>query len=125
MIITNMIYLTVVSLSLTSDLLEQLDEFVNESGYSSRSEAMRLAVRDTLSQYTLQRFERGRIMATVTVIYEKDQRDINPKLMEFRHEFDEYVHGNMHLHISDNYCVEIFIVEGAFQNALALISKGR
>ena len=117
--------MTVVSVSLTADLLEQLDEFVKESGYSSRSEAMRLAVRDVLSQFALQRLDRGRAMATVTVIYEKVQRDVNPRLMEFRHEFDEYIHGNMHLHISDNYCVEIFIVEGDFQNVLAFISKVR
>ena len=86
---------------------------------------MRLAVRDVLSQFTLQRLERGRAMATVTVIYEKVQRDVNPRLMEFRHEFDEYIYGNMHLHISDDYCVEIFIVDGDFQSVLSFISKVR
>lgn len=117
--------MTVVSVSLTSDLLEQLDEFVKDSGYSSRSEAMRLAVRDVLSQFALHRLEKGRAMATVTVIYEKAQRDVNPRLMEFRHDFDELIYGNMHLHMSDDFCVEIFIVEGDFQGVLAFISKVR
>jgi len=117
--------MTVVSVSLTPKLLGQLDKFVEKSGYSSRSEAIRLAVRDTLSQYALQRLEQGRVMATVTVISEKERRDINNQLMELRHGFDENIFGNMHLHIGEGYCVEIFIVQGESRTVLDFISKVR
>ncbi|MCK4582280.1 ribbon-helix-helix protein, CopG family, partial [Candidatus Bathyarchaeota archaeon] len=46
--------MTVISMSLTPELLERLDTFVEKSGFSSRSEALRLAVRDSLSQFSLQ-----------------------------------------------------------------------
>lgn len=117
--------MTVVSISLTPELLEQLDEFVEKSGYSSRSEAIRLAVRDTLSQFALQRLERGRVMATVTVISERERRDINARLMELRHGFDENIFGNMHLHIGGGYCVEIFLVQGDPVEVLNFISRVR
>lgn len=117
--------MTVMSVSLTPELLGQLDDFVERSGYSSRSEAIRLAVRDALSQFALQRLEQGRVMATVTVISEKERRDISNRLMELRHGFDESIFGNMHLHIGEGFCVEIFIVQGEPATVLDFISRVR
>ena len=117
--------MTVVSISLSPELLEQLDEFVERSGYSSRSEAIRLSVREALSQFALRRLVRGRVLATVTVISEKERRDINSRLMELRHGFDENIFGNMHLHIDGGYCVEIFLVQGDSEETLEFISRVR
>jgi CopG family nickel-responsive transcriptional regulator len=117
--------MTVISVSLTPELLNRLDEFVEITGYSSRSEAIRLAVRDTLSQFALRRLERGRVVATVTVISEREMHGINSNLMELRHDFDENVFGNMHLHIGGGYCVEIYLVQGAYDVVMKFISKVR
>ncbi|MCW4035935.1 MAG: nickel-responsive transcriptional regulator NikR [Candidatus Bathyarchaeota archaeon] len=114
-----------ISVSLTPDLLERLDSFVEESGYSSRSEAIRLAVRDTLSQYALQRLERGQVVATVTVISDRERDDINSHLMELRHVFEESVFSNMHLHIGGGQCVDIFIVQGLSEVVLDFASRVR
>ena len=114
-----------ISVSLTSDLLERLDSFVEESGYSSRSEAIRLAVRDTLSQFALQRLERGQVVATVTVISDRERNDINSRLMELRHVFEESVFSNMHLHIGGGQCVDIFVVQGLSEVVLDFTSRVR
>ena len=45
--------MTVISISMTPELLERLDDFIEKSGYSSRSEAIRLAIRDGLSHFAL------------------------------------------------------------------------
>ena len=50
----------IVSISLTSKLLKKLDRFMKERGYSSRSEAIRDAIRDFLSEYELDRFRKGK-----------------------------------------------------------------
>ncbi len=115
--------MTVISVSLTHDLLERLDSFVESSGYSSRSEAIRLAIRDTLTQFALQRLEKGRVVATVTVISERERHDINSRLIELRHEFEESIFSNMHLHIDGGQCVEIFVVRGLSEVVLDFISK--
>jgi len=117
--------LTVISLSLTPDLLERLDKFVESTGYSSRSEAVRSAVRDTLSKYALEKLERGRVASTVTVISERERHDLNSQLMDLRHEYDDSIFGNMHLHVGKVYCVEIFMVQDEANVVLEFVSRVR
>jgi len=117
--------MTVVSISLSTDLLEQIDEIVKNSGYSSRSELLRLAVRESLSNFKLQKSKTGRVIATVSAIYPKEFKEINNRLMDIRHEFDEFILGNMHLHISKNFCLELFIVEGENREVVNFVTKIR
>lgn len=117
--------MTVISISLTPELLTKLDKYVEKSGYSSRSEAIRIAVREALSQFTLQRLERGQVVATVTVISDRERREQNSSLMDLRHEFDESIFGNMHLHVGKGYCVEIFIIREETEKVLDFVSRVR
>lgn len=119
------IVMTVISISLTTDLLERLDDFVVSSGYSSRSEAIRFAVRDVLSSFALQRLERGPVVATVTVVSDRESRDVNTHLMELRHEFDEFIISNMHFHVGNESCVDIYIVRGSSDVALDFVLRVR
>jgi CopG family nickel-responsive transcriptional regulator len=116
---------TVISLSLTPELLSKLDDFVRESGYSSRSEAIRIAVREALSEFTLQRLKREQVVATITVITDRERHDLNSRLMDLRHEFNESIFGNMHLHIGKDYCVEIFILREEPGRVLDFVSRVR
>jgi CopG family nickel-responsive transcriptional regulator len=115
----------IVSISLTSELLRKLDNFMNERGYSSRSEAIRDGIRNTLSEYELSRFESGLVTATVTVISEHERHDVDERLMKLRHDHDDIVSGNMHIHIGKTYCLEIFITEGEVEQVLNFIGKIR
>lgn len=117
--------MTVISLSLTNDLLERLDEFVKSSGYSSRSEALRLAIRDSLNQYSLQQMEKGVVMSTVTIISESHKATTHVGLMNLRNDFDELIFGNMHFHIEGGYCIEIFLVKGDSVEVMNFISKSK
>ena len=117
--------MTVISVSLTPELLTKLDKYVEKSGYSSRSEAIRTAVREALSQFTLQRMGRGRVVATVTVISDRERHEQNSSLMDLRHEFDESIFGNMHLHVGKGYCVEIFIIREETERVLNFVSRVR
>ena len=117
--------MTVISVSLRPELLSRLDLFVKNTGYSSRSEAIRMAVRDTLSQFALVRLERGRVISTVTVIFEREQHALNSHLMDLRHEYEDSIFSNMHLHVSTGYCVEIFMVRDEYVKVLDFISRVR
>jgi CopG family nickel-responsive transcriptional regulator len=115
----------IVSISLTSELLKQLDGFMKKQGYSSRSEAIRNAVRDILSEYELSSFERGKVTSTITVISEHEKHDVDERLTRLRHEHDEIVSGNMHIHLGKTYCLEIFITEGQVDEVLNFIGRIR
>lgn len=117
--------MTVISVSLTNDLLERLDTFVKESGYSSRSEAMRLAIRDVLNDYNLSKMQRGELLSTVTIISESDETTIHLGLSELRNGYDELIFGNMHLHTDGGYCIEIFLVKGPAEKILHFVNKSK
>lgn len=114
-----------ISVSLTSDLLRRLDALVREKGYSSRSEVIRDAVREVLSEYELDKMEQGRATATITVISGYERSDVDERLTRLRHEYNELVTSNMHLHIGEEYCLEIFVVQGEFDKILSFIGKVR
>jgi CopG family nickel-responsive transcriptional regulator len=117
--------MTVISVSLTNDLLDRLDQFVDESGYSSRSEAMRLAIRDVLNEYKLSKMQRGELLSTVTIISESDETTIHLGLSDLRNGYDDLIFGNMHLHIEGGYCIEIFLVKGPSDKILSFVNKSK
>jgi CopG family nickel-responsive transcriptional regulator len=98
---------------------------MKERGYSSRSEAIRDALRGAISEYELNQFESGRITATITVILQHDRHDVDERLMRLRHENNEIISGNMHIHLGKKYCLEIFITEGDAQVVMNFIGKIR
>lgn len=115
----------IISISITSELLKKLDEFMRKRGYSSRSEAIRDAVRDSLSEYEMGKFQKGKVGATITVISERERHDVDERLTRLRHEHDDIVSANMHIHIGHEYCLEIFITEGEFEQVLNFIGRIR
>jgi CopG family nickel-responsive transcriptional regulator len=117
--------MTVISVSLTNDLLDRLDEFVKESGYSSRSEALRLAIRDVLNQYKLTKMQRSDLLSTVTIISQSDESATHLGLIDLRNGFDDLIFGNMHLHIEGGYCIEIFLVKGPSEKLLSFVNKSK
>lgn len=112
-------------MSLTSDLLRKLDALIKDKSYSSRSEAIRDAIRNSLSEYELGLLERGRVAATVTTMSEYMRRDVQEKLMRLRHEYNELVTGNMHIHLEGNYCFEVLIAQGNVEDVLNFIGRVR
>jgi len=117
--------MTVISVSLTPELLERLDTFVEKSGFSSRSEALRLAVRDSLSQFSLQSRQRGQVMSTVTIISETESASSHLGILDLRNGFDNIIFGNMHLHIEEGLCIEIFLVKGDSEIVMNFVTRSK
>ncbi len=84
-----------------------------------------MAIRDTLSKYALLRLERGQVVSTVTVISEREQHTLNAHLMDLRHEYEDSIFSNMHLHVGKGYCVEIFMVRDEYEKVLEFVSRVR
>lgn len=45
--------------------------------------------------------------------------------MRLRHEYNNIITGNMHFHLGEIYCLEIFIARGDFEEVLNLIGRIR
>lgn len=115
----------IVSISLTSDLLNKLDDIMDVRGFSSRSEAIRDAIRSSISEFELSRFEEGIVTSTITIISNHKLHDLDERLMRIRHEHDDLVSGNLHVHLGKICCLDIFITEGEATRVLDFISKIR
>jgi CopG family nickel-responsive transcriptional regulator len=116
---------TVISITLPNELLDKFDDFMKTRGYYSRSEAFRDAIRNLITESEVAKTETGTIAATIMITCEYERRDVDLRITEVRHEFDDVVVENVHRHIDDKYCLEIFIAEGKNERILDLVGRIR
>jgi CopG family nickel-responsive transcriptional regulator len=119
------ISVTVVSITLPEDLLTQFEKFMETRGYYSRSEAFRDAIRNLIAESDINKLGEEKSAATIMVISEYKRNDVENRISEFRHEFDDIIIENIHRHIKDQYCLEILIAEGASKRLLDLMGRIR
>jgi len=117
--------MTVVSVTIPGELLKKFDEFMKTRGYYSRSEAFRDAIRSLMAETELAKMETGNVAATIMIICDYARKDVDLRMTEVRHEFDDVVIENVHRHIGGKYCLEIFIAEGNNERILDLIGRVR
>jgi len=117
--------MTVISITLPNGLLDKFDEFVKARGYYSRSEAFRDAIRSLIAEAEVAKLETETVAATMMITCEYARRDVDLRMSEVRHEFDDIVVENFHRHIGQQYCLEVFIAEGDYQRVLELIGRVR
>jgi CopG family nickel-responsive transcriptional regulator len=117
--------MTVISVTLPDDLLRKFDEFSKTRGYYSRSEAFRDALRNLMGEAEATKLETGIVAATLMITCEYARRDVDLKMSEVRHEYDDIVVENVHRHINKEYCLEFFIAEGKYQRVAELIGRVR
>lgn len=117
--------MTVVSITLPNDLLAKFDDFVATRGYYSRSEAFRDAIRSLITESEYAKMEIGEVAATIMVTCDYTRRDVDLRVTEVRHEFDDVVVENVHRHIGERYCLEIFIAQGKSDRIIDLVGRVR
>ena len=117
--------MTVISITLPDALLQRFEAFIRNRGYYSRSEAFRDAVRSLLAETELTNLNTNTVATTLMIISDYARKDVDLKITELRHRFDDVVVENIHRHIDEKYCLEIFIGEGKYQRILDLIGRIR
>jgi CopG family nickel-responsive transcriptional regulator len=117
--------MTVISITLPNELLTKFDEFMKTRGYYSRSEAFRDAIRNLIAESDIAKTEAGEVAATIMITCDYARRDVDLRMTEVRHEFDDVVVENVHRHIDDKYCLEIFIAQGKNERILDLVGRVR
>jgi CopG family transcriptional regulator, nickel-responsive regulator len=117
--------MTVISITLPPELLRKFEEFMSAKGYYSRSEAFRDAIRGLINESELAKTQTENVAATIMVTSEYQRKDVDLKMTELRHEYDDVVIENVHRHIGEKYCLEIFIAQGSNTRILNLINRLR
>ncbi|MFB6311973.1 MAG: CopG family ribbon-helix-helix protein [Salinirussus sp.] len=117
--------MTVVSVSMPEDLVGRIDAFATEHGYSGRSEVIREAAESLLGEFDDPALADRELLGVVTVLFDYHSTDIEQDLMALRHEHDDLVASNVHNHVGDRYCMELFILEGTLTELEAFVRAAR
>ncbi len=110
---------SIISLSLPKDLLEELDAILGDEKNASRSEVLRQAVRMYLSEYKKLEKIKGNVIATITVLYGKQEQ--NEELFRLQHEFSDTITAYLHSHLTETSCLEVMVVKGPSKRLKGLI----
>jgi CopG family nickel-responsive transcriptional regulator len=110
---------------MTERLRDGLNTFAEEHGYSGRSEVIREACQSLLEEYRETDDENRQVLAAVTAVFGYDELEIG-RMMDVCHEFEASIRSNSHNCLEGNAgCVETFVVEGAYDDALRFIGTVR
>jgi CopG family nickel-responsive transcriptional regulator len=99
------------SLSIEQDLMERFDRFVEQSGHSNRSEAVRDLIRARLLEEEWDKSS-DEALATVTLLYDHTKRRLSRQLEEHGHAHHHVVLSSMHIHVSAHLCLEVVVLRG-------------
>ncbi len=99
------------TVSLEPELLDELDEFLRQRGYTNRSQGIRNIVR---ARFVQDEWERGDqpTAATVSLVYDHHQREILDRLASAQHEHLEKIVSSTHVHLDHDNCLEVLILRG-------------
>ncbi len=117
--------MVVVSVSMPEELLDQLDDFATDHGYTGRSEVVREATRNLLGEFKDERLEGKQLMGTLTVVFDYETTDVEERLVKLRHDHDELVVSNFHSHVGDGHCTELFVLEGSLEEISEFVGQVR
>ncbi len=114
---------TRIGVSLPKNLLEEFDSIIKTRGYSSRSEAIRDAIRNYIMEYKWLEKEEGEVVGVVYLIYDHTVKGVSDAIIDIQHEFLDVITTTMHIHLSKDYCLEMILVKGDMKRVKALVDK--
>ena len=100
-----------ISMSLTEDLLTDLDRMVAERGFESRSHAISEILYQSLIEH---KCERGnQVMAgIITLFYDNSVSGLQRQLADLQFHYIDEVISSLHVHLMHNQTMEVVLVQG-------------
>jgi CopG family nickel-responsive transcriptional regulator len=105
--------------SLSEELLKELDGVLGKEHSATRSEVIRQAVRNYITVYNELDNIQGSVIATITVLYDKTEK--NEELFQVQHEFGDMIAAYLHSHLNETSCLEVMVIKGPSKRLKNLI----
>ena len=107
--------------SLESDLLEALDNYVAENNFPNRSQAVRQLIERNIVEKKWQC--NHQVAGAITLVYDHHKRDLGRKIIELQHDYHHEILAVQHFHLSHETCMEIVAVKGLAHRLTELADK--
>ena len=96
--------------SLEDDLLESLDQYVLENGFSNRSQAIRFLIEKNLAE---KKWLCNHIVAgTIIIMYDQGKKEIASKIILIEQDYQDVILSSSQYFINKNVCLHIATVMG-------------
>jgi CopG family nickel-responsive transcriptional regulator len=100
-----------IGVSLEKNLLADFDKLITQKGYQNRSEAIRDLIRQQLNDARLPN-PKALAIASVCIVYNHHLTKLMEKLTGLQHSHLLRAICSMHVHISEEDCMEIIVLRG-------------
>ncbi|MDH6357514.1 nickel-responsive transcriptional regulator NikR [Parabacteroides sp. PF5-9] len=96
--------------SLEDDLLESLDQYVEENGFSNRSQAIRFLIEKNLAE---KKWQCNHIVAgTIIIMYDQIKKEIASKITAAQQNYQDVILSSSQYYVNQNFCLHIVTVLG-------------
>jgi len=100
------------TISLEDELATQFDQFIQELGYSNRSEAIRDLIRQRLEAKRLSQPDKGDCVASLSYVYNHHESELAGRITSASHQHHDLTLSSMHVHLDHDNCLEIAVLRG-------------
>ena len=99
----------IVSISLTEEILKEIDSLQKNLGFSGRSDAIRAGIRSFVSEEKQKENLSGNVNAILLVVH-NDEND--NQVNGIKHSYEDLITTHLHSKIEGDKCMELFMLKG-------------
>tara|TARA_B100000929_G_C15474735_1_gene409080 strand:- start:1109 stop:1492 length:384 start_codon:yes stop_codon:yes gene_type:complete len=99
----------IVSISLTEEILREIDSLQKSLGFSGRSDAIRAGIRSFVSEEKQKENLSGNVNAILLVVH-NDEYD--NQVNGIKHSYEDLITTHLHSKIEGDKCMELFMLKG-------------
>ncbi|GAB6056176.1 CopG family ribbon-helix-helix protein [Methanobacterium alkalithermotolerans] len=114
--------MAIISISLNDKLLAEIDALKDEMGFSGRSDVIRAAARVLIDENKTEDNIKGKVNALLFLIH---SQKVEGAVTTIKHDFEDIINTQIHSHLKEENCLEIFILEGETSRIKGLTRKFR
>ena len=109
MFLNNNRRMPIVSISLTEEILREIDSLQKNLGFSGRSDAIRAGIRSFVSEEKQKENLSGNVNAILLVVH-NDEYD--NQVTGIKHSYEDLITTHLHSKIEGDKCMELFMLKG-------------
>ena len=97
--------------SIDTPLIDRFDRWMESSGYTNRSEALRDLIRSRLVEEDI-RSPATNGFGVLSLVYDHHKRDLEEKLTSLQHKHHHAIIAATHVHVDHDNCLEVVLLKG-------------
>jgi CopG family nickel-responsive transcriptional regulator len=112
--------MSIVSISLDKETLEELEHLEAELGFSGRSEAVRAAVATLIAENRQRKKLTGSVKALLLAVHGEDAEE---RATDLKHSFEDVIATQVHSNLRKGKCLEIFVLDGSAERVKEFVAR--